>query len=217
MDFALIDQLRVDAGGRRCPPSSSDYADLGVLVARVRELAPGGVDAVFDNIGGATLRESWKLLTPKGTLVSYAISSSLDRDNSVFLTVVRVLTRLRCGICCLIAGERRSTTYGAAACAISPHSGPANARISPRCSGCHRRRADWPRRRAATAHQRHRGDGTRRIAHCLRQGHPRALSPQTAGWDVAVRRRPSPATVRGVDRHRPTMAAEDPPPGWPSN
>jgi NADPH2:quinone reductase len=71
-----------------------DYADLGALVARVRELAPGGVDAVLDNIGGATLRESWKLLAPKGTLVSYAISSSLNGTHSVFLSFVRLLTRL---------------------------------------------------------------------------------------------------------------------------
>jgi NADPH:quinone reductase-like Zn-dependent oxidoreductase len=72
-----------------------DYADLGRLVARVRELAPGGVDAVFDNIGGDTLRASWGLLAPHGTLVSYAIISAGRSDHgSLPLAFVRVLARL---------------------------------------------------------------------------------------------------------------------------
>ena len=52
------------------------------------------IDVVFDNIGGATLLQSWKLLAAKGTLVSYAISSSLHGSDSVFLSFVRLLTRL---------------------------------------------------------------------------------------------------------------------------
>lgn len=71
-----------------------DYADLDALVARVRELAPGGVDAVFDNIGGATLHASWGLLAPGGRLVSYAISSALDGTESVFLEFARTLARI---------------------------------------------------------------------------------------------------------------------------
>jgi NADPH:quinone reductase-like Zn-dependent oxidoreductase len=49
-----------------------DYHDPD-LAARVRELAPGGVDAVFDHIGGASIARSFALLAPGGRLVSYAM------------------------------------------------------------------------------------------------------------------------------------------------
>ncbi|WP_333474047.1 zinc-binding dehydrogenase [Herbiconiux gentiana] len=54
-----------------------DYADPE-LEARVRELAPGGVDAVFDNVGGEIARMSFRLLARGGTLVTYAIVGVLD-------------------------------------------------------------------------------------------------------------------------------------------
>ena len=47
-----------------------DYAADDFL-ARVRALAPGGVDAVFDNIGGPGLADSFGLVASGGTLVSY--------------------------------------------------------------------------------------------------------------------------------------------------
>jgi NADPH:quinone reductase-like Zn-dependent oxidoreductase len=50
-----------------------DYADPQ-LESRVRELAPDGVDAAFDNLGGEHLKRAWRLLAPHGTLVCYAVS-----------------------------------------------------------------------------------------------------------------------------------------------
>ncbi len=45
------------------------------VVARVRELTGGGVDAVFDGIGNAHLTQSFQTLRKGGWLVSYGLSS----------------------------------------------------------------------------------------------------------------------------------------------
>jgi NADPH:quinone reductase-like Zn-dependent oxidoreductase len=45
--------------------------------AKVREISPGGVDAVFDHVGGPGLVDSWRMLGRGGTLVSYGSASSL--------------------------------------------------------------------------------------------------------------------------------------------
>ena len=54
-----------------------DYRNEDVH-ARVRELAPDGVAAVFDHVGGPGINASWRLLARGGTLVSYGSASTRD-------------------------------------------------------------------------------------------------------------------------------------------
>ncbi|HWO67006.1 MAG TPA: zinc-binding dehydrogenase, partial [Umezawaea sp.] len=70
-----------------------DYRDPD-LAARVRELAPDGVDAVFDHLGGSNISLSHRLLNRTGTLVCYSIASKLDSGTPVLLSFLNVLTRL---------------------------------------------------------------------------------------------------------------------------
>jgi NADPH2:quinone reductase len=51
-----------------------DYTEGHVLEA-VRALAPAGVDAVFDHVGGPSLESSFAMLRPKGFLVCYGNTS----------------------------------------------------------------------------------------------------------------------------------------------
>lgn len=64
------------------------------LTSQVRDLAPGGVDAVFDHVGGAGIVDSYRLLAPKGTLVSYGTASTRDQAGSSHLPVLKLLARL---------------------------------------------------------------------------------------------------------------------------
>ena len=70
-----------------------DYRDPD-LAARVRELAPGGVDAVFDHLGGASVTRSYRLLNRTGTLVSYSIASKIDDTSPVLPVFLRLLAKL---------------------------------------------------------------------------------------------------------------------------
>ncbi len=67
-----------------------DYADPD-LAARVRALAPGGLDAVFDNVGGATTRTAWSLLAPGGTLVSYAIIAAASGTGGLLTPFLKAI------------------------------------------------------------------------------------------------------------------------------
>ncbi|MFF8537878.1 medium chain dehydrogenase/reductase family protein [Streptomyces sp. NPDC015532] len=64
------------------------------VAARVRELAPGGVDAVFDHVGGRSAVDSWRLLAPGGTLVSYGSASTRDDTGSKQWPVLKLLGRV---------------------------------------------------------------------------------------------------------------------------
>ncbi|MFE2535621.1 medium chain dehydrogenase/reductase family protein [Streptomyces sp. NPDC059371] len=70
-----------------------DYR-TGDVAARVRELAPGGVDAVFDHVGGRSAVDSWRLLAPGGTLVSYGSASTRDDTGSKQWPVLKLLGRV---------------------------------------------------------------------------------------------------------------------------
>ncbi|KIF75355.1 NADPH:quinone reductase [Streptomyces sp. 150FB] len=70
-----------------------DYRDPD-LYGRIRGLAPDGVDAVFDHVGGDGLVESWRLLRRGGTLVSYGTAASKDDAGSSQLPVLRLFARL---------------------------------------------------------------------------------------------------------------------------
>ena len=85
-----------------------DYHDPA-LSDVVRALAPGGVDAVFDNLGGASFRRSFDLLARGGALVAYGTASQRDDDNSVELAFVGILARF--GWWTAKPNGRRATFY----------------------------------------------------------------------------------------------------------
>ncbi|WP_225644469.1 medium chain dehydrogenase/reductase family protein [Streptomyces werraensis] len=64
------------------------------IPARVRELAPHGVNAVFDHVGGRGIIDSWRLLAPGGTLVSYGSASTRDDEGSKQWPVLKLLGRV---------------------------------------------------------------------------------------------------------------------------
>ncbi|HEX2131553.1 MAG TPA: medium chain dehydrogenase/reductase family protein [Actinophytocola sp.] len=94
---SLLVRLAVRAGARVLGTASAskheavralgaepiDYR-AGDVPARVRELAPGGVDAVFDHVGGQSLVDSYALLADGGIVVSYGSASTL-RDEGHWL------------------------------------------------------------------------------------------------------------------------------------
>jgi NADPH:quinone reductase-like Zn-dependent oxidoreductase len=70
-----------------------DYRDPE-MYQRIRRLAPDGVDAVFDHVGGAALKDSWHLLRRGGTLVSYGTAATKNEDGNSQLPVLKSFARL---------------------------------------------------------------------------------------------------------------------------
>jgi Zinc-binding dehydrogenase len=70
-----------------------DYHDPD-LSASIRELAPGGVDAVFDHLGGASFRRSFDLLARGGTLLGYGMAAQITDTGSVLVPFLRVYAKL---------------------------------------------------------------------------------------------------------------------------
>lgn len=104
---SLLVQLALSAGVRVIGTASARHHDalleLGVtpvdyrtedVPRRVRELVPGGVDAVFDHIGGRSVTDSWRLLAPGGTLVSYGSAATRDDTGSKQWPVLKILGRV---------------------------------------------------------------------------------------------------------------------------
>ncbi|GAA3387875.1 zinc-binding dehydrogenase [Cryptosporangium minutisporangium] len=103
----LLTQLSVAAGARVLGTASPAKHDLvrtlggepldyhqPDLPARIRELAPDGVDAVFDPIGGAGLADSWALLGRGGRLVWFGSQSTLHSTGWRFAPAVSALRRI---------------------------------------------------------------------------------------------------------------------------
>ena len=67
-----------------------DYSDPD-LAARVRALVPAGVDAVFDNVGGAMTRTAWTLLAPGGTLVTYSIITAVSGTGGLMAPFLKAI------------------------------------------------------------------------------------------------------------------------------
>lgn len=70
-----------------------DYRD-GSLYERIRELAPDGVDGVFDHVGGKNIVRSFALLRRGGVLVAYGTASTKKAASNSQLPIFALFGRL---------------------------------------------------------------------------------------------------------------------------
>ncbi|WP_033296113.1 medium chain dehydrogenase/reductase family protein [Amycolatopsis jejuensis] len=64
------------------------------VAAAVREIAPDGVAAVFDHVGGSGIKTSWSMLARGGSLVSYGTASTRDQSGNAKLPILALMARL---------------------------------------------------------------------------------------------------------------------------
>ena len=79
------------------------------VAARVRELAPDGVAAVFDHVGGSGIADSWRMLARGGTLVSYGTAATKDVPGNPQMPVLKLLGRL--AVWNVLPNGRRATFF----------------------------------------------------------------------------------------------------------
>lgn len=92
--------------------SPVDYR--GDVVGQVRALAPDGVDAVFDHLGGESLAVSYSLLADGGTVISYGSLTTLREQNHWAVPYLHTLRRFAGWRLAALVGRgrgRRATFY----------------------------------------------------------------------------------------------------------
>jgi NADPH2:quinone reductase len=118
----ILAQLARQAGirviGTGSPRNHDTLRELGVepldyrdpnLAQRIKELAPNGIDAVFDNIDAESFKRSFGQLNQGGTLVAYGFASQLDDTNNMIKTFMIMLTQF--AIWSLLPNGRKATFY----------------------------------------------------------------------------------------------------------
>jgi NADPH2:quinone reductase len=99
--IAIADGMRVI--GTASPRQHEALRALGVepidyndpdLPARVRNLSPRGVDAVFDHLGPTSVKRSFGLLDRGGALVAYGTALALDDSTALVPMFIGLLGRL---------------------------------------------------------------------------------------------------------------------------
>lgn len=115
----LLVQLAVAAGARVLGTASAAKHDAvralgadpidyrGDVKASVKALAPTGVDAVFDHLGGDSLRQSYGLLADGGILINYGSASTLHENNHWLVPYLRTTRQFAAWWLAKLAGRAR--------------------------------------------------------------------------------------------------------------
>ena len=85
-----------------------DYRNEDVS-KRVHELSPGGMDAVFDHVGGPGIVDSWRMLRRGGTLVNYGSASTLNATGHRLAPYLPIFARVL--LWNALPNGRRATFY----------------------------------------------------------------------------------------------------------